>query len=62
MSAAGAMMSDIATEFAATAYSSTAAFDAARVNAALDRLGAVPRLRRPRRASRHRRIYRRGAL
>jgi N-methylhydantoinase A len=39
MSAAGAMMSDIATEFAATAYSSTAAFDAARVNAALDRLG-----------------------
>jgi N-methylhydantoinase A len=35
MSAAGAMISDIASEFAATAYSSTAAFDRDRVNAAI---------------------------
>lgn len=36
MSAAGAMMSDIATEYSVTAYSSTAAFDIDHVNAALE--------------------------
>jgi N-methylhydantoinase A len=40
MSAAGAMMSDIVTDFAATVYSKTDAFDAARVNAVLDGLRA----------------------
>jgi N-methylhydantoinase A len=40
MSAAGAMMSDIATEYARTVHSSTASFDIARVNAALDALRA----------------------
>lgn len=40
MSAAGAMMSDVTSEFAVTAYSSTADFDRARVNAAIDGLRA----------------------
>ncbi len=40
MSAAGAMMSDLSTEYAATVHSSTEAFDTARVNAVLDRLRA----------------------
>jgi N-methylhydantoinase A len=38
MSAAGAMMSDIASEFSKTVHSSTAAFDRGRVNAALEAL------------------------
>lgn len=38
MSAAGAMMSDIATEYSVTAYSSTAAFNITHVNAALEGL------------------------
>lgn len=38
MSAAGAMISDIASEFAATAHTSTAAFDRGRVNAAIGQL------------------------
>jgi N-methylhydantoinase A len=43
MSAAGAMMSDVATEYSVTSYSSTAAFDAARLNAALEGLGVQAR-------------------
>ena len=38
MSAAGAMISDITSEFAVTAHTSTAAFDSGRANAAIDRL------------------------
>ena len=38
MSAAGAMMSDLSTEYAATAHGTTAAFDTDRVNAVLGRL------------------------
>lgn len=40
MSAAGAMISEITGEFAATAHTTTAAFDTTRVNGALDRLRA----------------------
>lgn len=38
MSAAGAMMSDVATEYSATVHSATDAFDAPHVNAAIERL------------------------